>query len=575
MPTLDWIGKRAVLHHHRRIPLHLLKPDKEHSVGDSDAENLIVQADNLLALKALLPYYERSVKCIYIDPPYNTGEEKWVYNDNVNAPEIREWLNKVVGKEAEDLSRHDKWLCMMYPRLQLLKRFLTDDGVIFVSIDDNELANLLLVMREVFGPQNEIASIVWEKGKKGDSTFFSVTHEYIVAFARNKGLLKSKLTASKTKWRRRKAGVDEVLAKYDEVRTRLGADHDAIRKEMMAWFKGLPKGHPAKKQKHYNWSDDRGLYFPDNFHGPDDGRENRPRYDIPHPTTGQPCAKPRTGWRWEEETTLAALAEQPPRIHFGKTHKTIPNIKKYLFEVDEEAFPSVFYKDGRAATKHLEELLGEDAFDFPKDHVVLSDLIGLVAGKKDLILDSFGGSGTTAEAVMSLNRADRGSRRYILVEMDPDIATRITSRRVREVIAKERALRDPNDASAAAPLGFQFCRLGLPLFDESGGIRDGVRFNDLAAHVFFSDTGTPLAARNGKSPLLGVHNGVGVYLLFNGILGDLRPEGGNVLTSAVLAALPPHDGPKVIYAERCTVSDARLARERVTFKQTPYEIKVR
>ncbi len=187
MPTLNWIGKEAVVKHHKEVPFRLLEPVPALSCGPEEGResgNLIVQGDNLHALKALLPRYAGQVKCIYIDPPYNTGNEGWVYNDNVNSPEIRKWLGDVVGKDGETLDRHDRWLCMMYPRLVLLKQFLREDGAIFVSIDDNEVGNLQALMREVFGAPNEIATVVWEKGKKGDSKLVSVTHEYIVAFAR-------------------------------------------------------------------------------------------------------------------------------------------------------------------------------------------------------------------------------------------------------------------------------------------------------------------------------------------------------------------------------------------------------
>ena len=162
MPTLDWIGKKAVLNHHRQVPYHLLRCDVSLSVGDPDSGNLLVQSDNLVALKALLPYYAGKVKCIYIDPPYNTGNEKWIYNDAVNSPEIRRWLGKVVGAEAEDLSRHDKWLCMMYPRLSLLREFLTEDGAIFVSIDDTEAHHLKILMDEIFGARNFLCTFAWE-----------------------------------------------------------------------------------------------------------------------------------------------------------------------------------------------------------------------------------------------------------------------------------------------------------------------------------------------------------------------------------------------------------------------------
>ena len=200
MPTLNWIGKEAVEKHHKDVPYRLLEPVVELSCGDEQSGNLLVQGDNLHALKALLPRYAGKVKCIYIDPPYNTGNEKWAYNDNVNSPEIRKWLGETVGKEGETLDRHDRWLCMMYPRLTLLKQFLTEDGVIFISIDDNEVANLKLLLDEIMGSQNEIATLIWEKGKKGDSKFVSVTHEHVVIFAKNKNYLKEK----KVKWRRKK-----------------------------------------------------------------------------------------------------------------------------------------------------------------------------------------------------------------------------------------------------------------------------------------------------------------------------------------------------------------------------------
>ncbi len=202
MPFLDWYGRKAVENYHQKVPYYLLRSNSQYSVGEPGSGNLIVQGDNLIALKALLPYYAGQVKCIYIDPPYNTGTENWVYNDNVTSPEIMEWLGKVVGKEAEDLSRHDKWLCMMYPRLQLLRLFLREDGVILISIDDNEVSSLRLLLDEIFGRNNFIASLIWQKSKKGDAKLISISHEYIVAVAKNKAYL-SQLG---TKWRKKKPG---------------------------------------------------------------------------------------------------------------------------------------------------------------------------------------------------------------------------------------------------------------------------------------------------------------------------------------------------------------------------------
>jgi adenine-specific DNA-methyltransferase len=571
MPTLNWIGKEAVVKHHKDVPYRLLEPVPELSCGHSGSGNLIVQGDNLHALKALLPRYAGQVKCIYIDPPYNKGNEDWAYNDNVNSPEIRKWLRQLVGKEGETLDRHDRWLCMMYPRLVLLRQFLQDDGVIFVSIDDNEIGNLQALMREIFGSSNEIATIVWQKGKKGDSKLVSIAHEYIIAFARSK----TYLTMKQVRWRRRKPGVEEVLTHYNELRAQQGNDNIRIRKEMMAWYRSLPKEDLRKSHKHYNWSDKRGLYFAADFAGPDDGRENRPRYLIPHPVTGQPCAMPSTGWRWEQDTTKAALAEDPPRIHFGKDHTTIPNRKSYLFEIDEEPMISVFYKDGRAATLEVESILGAGAFQFPKDSDIIADLISVVTKPGDIVLDSFAGSGTTAHAVLKCNRQLKKSLKFILVELDEDVAKSKTRERVRKVIEGYTPLSGKKRALVPGlGGGFQFCKLSNePLFTPDGQVRADVTFAQLAEFVWFVETGTAFTGK-ADSPLIGKHEGRAVYLLYNGILKDKSVAGGNVLTGPVYESLRKFNGPKVIYAAASRLGTARLAREGIVFKQTPYALEV-
>lgn len=578
MPTLNWIGKEAVIKHHKEVSFRLVEPVAELSCGEANSGNLIVQGDNLLALKALLPRYAGQVKCIYIDPPYNTGNEGWVYNDNVNSPEIRKWLGEVVGKEGETLDRHDRWLCMMYPRLVLLKQFLREDGAIFVSIDDNEVGNLQALMREIFGPTNEIATIVWEKGKKGDSKLVAVTHEYIVAFARNKALLKN----LKVKWRRKKPGIDEVLDHYDSLRQKHGDDHTEIRKDMMAWYRAMPKSDPRKAHKHYNWSDDRGLYFAADFAGPDDGRENRPRYTILHPVTKQPCAMPSTGWRWEEDTTKAALAEAPPRIHFGKDHTTIPNRKSYLFEVDEEPMMSVFYKDGRSATLEVESMLGAGAFPFPKDSEIIADLVSMVAGPGDIVLDSFGGSGTTAHAVLRCNQHLKVPIRFILVELNEEVAYTKTQERARKAITGYIPLTGKKRAPVPGLGGdFQFCRLSdEPLFQADGPIRADVTFDQLAEFVWFMETGTGRAqTANNPTPLLGIHRDRAVFLLYNGILNDKSDPGGNVLNARTLDVLneelPDFDGPRVVYGARSRFDKQKLAKLGITFHQLPYELAVK
>ena len=570
MPALNWIGKEAVVKHSAEVPFRLLELVPELSCGDPDAGNLIVQGDNLHALRALLPRYAGQVKCIYIDPPYNTGNEGWAYNDNVNSPEIRRWLGESVGREGETLDRHDRWLCMMYPRLVLLKQFLREDGVILVSIDDNEVGNLQALMREIFDASNEIATIVWEKGKKGDSKLVSVTHEYIVAFARKKSLLKDK----QIKWRRRKPGIDAVLEHYAHLRAEHADAHETIRKEMMAWYRSLGSEDPRKAHKHYSWSDSRGLYFAADFAGPDDGRENRPRYTILHPVTKQPCAIPSTGWRWEEETTRAALAEDPPRIHFGKDHTTIPNRKSYLFEIDEEPMMSVFYRDGRGATLEVESMLGAGAFPFPKDSEVIADLIGMVAGPGEIVLDSFGGSGSTAHAVLRNNEHAKLPMRFILVEMDEEVARTKTRERVRKAIEGftplAGKLRTPVRGLGG---GFQYYRLSAePLLDADGQIRSDVSFAQLAELVWFVETGTGYPECS-NSPLLGVHEGRAIYLLYSGVQKDNSTRGGDVLTGAAYDALPAFSGPKVIFAAANRMG-GRALREAITFKQIPYALEV-
>ena len=283
---------------------------------------------------------------------------------------------------------------------------------------------------------------------------------------------------------------------------------------------------------------------------------------------------PSTGWRWEEDTTKAALAEDPPRIHFGKDHTTIPNRKSYLFEIDEEPMMSVFYKDGRAATLEVEAILGAGAFPFPKDSEVIADLVGMVVEPGDIVLDSFGGSGTTAHAVLRLNQHLKEPVRFILVELDEDVARNKTRERVRKAIEGY----TPLAGKKRVPVGglgggFQFCRLSAePLFDAEGQIRRDVTFAQLAEFVWFAETGTGYTGQ-ADSPLLGVHEGRAIYLLYNGILKDRSVAGGNVLTGPVFDVLPKFAGPKVIYAAANRMG-SRAAREGITFKQTPYALEV-
>jgi len=388
MPTLDWIGKKAVVNHHRQVPFRLLQECPELSVGDPAAGNLLVQGDNLLALKALLPYYAGKVKCIYIDPPYNTGNEGWVYNDAVNSPEIRRWLGRVVGPEAQDLSRHDKWLCMMYPRLSLLRQFLTEDGAIFVSIDDTEAHSLRMLMDELYGPQNWVCTLIWKRRQTPDSRNLngvSADHEYVLCYSRS----------ARVRFR----GQEKDLTKYSN-----------------------PDNDP------------RGPWMSDNLTGLANAEE-RPNlhYDIVHPTTGRrypPHAS--RGWIYGRERMAELMVDG--RLLWRKSSTGRPRLKRCLSDMKAETtgFSTVLQAPANVAgTKELNQLLGEKAFAFPKPAGLIEMLIAQVTERHSLVLDSFAGSGTTGQAVLALNKVDGGHRRFMLVEMDEAIAGAVTSERLR------------------------------------------------------------------------------------------------------------------------------------------------
>ena len=570
MPTLNWIGKEAVVNHHHQVPFHLLKDVPDLARGEPGDGNLIVQGDNLVALKALLPYYAGQVKCIYIDPPYNTGVDErdeegkrsgWIYSDNVNSPEIREWLNKVVGAEAEDLSRHDKWLCMMYPRLALLRKFLQEDGVIFASIDEVEVSSLRLLFDEIFGATNRVGMIIWKNVTDNNPTNIAIEHEYVLCYARNKERLPRE-------WKSANLAVKEKLLNIGDEFVRKYPDSEVLQKEYTKWF---------RQNKDFLWPFDRYKYIDDDgiytgsqsVHNP--GKEGY-RYDVLHPATGKPCVQPLMGYRFPKETLDELLTQK--RVLFGDDESKIIELKVYAKDYRAK-LASLFELDGRIGTYEIKALFPEDKrpFDFPKPTDLIEELLSFTTSGDDLILDSFAGSGTTGDAVLKLNRADQQHRRFILVEMKQSIARDVTAERVRRVAEGYKNAKGEQVEGLGG--GFRYCELGEPLFDESGKIRETVSFADLARHVYFTETGEPLPReRVTKSPFIGECRGVGIYLLFNGILGDKSSQGGNVLTRSVLAKLPKFDGQKVIYCAGCLLGKDRLQAERILIRQTPYEIKV-
>lgn len=570
MPTLDWIGKKAVVNHHNEVPYRLIHCDGALSAGDPDAGNLLVQGDNLEALKALLPYYAGKVKCIYIDPPYNTGKEVWAYNDNVASPEIKAWLGRVVGKEAEDLCRHDKWLCMIYPRLRLLREFLREDGVIFVSIDDNELINLTTVMHEIFGRSNWLGTICWKNTTDNNPSRVVIEHGYIVAFAKSKSDVEAHWKSAVSPVRefiQQKAA--ELISKYPKIE-----DIEERQTEYSAWF---------RDQKPYLWPfqeydeiDEKGIFTGSrSVHNP--GKEGY-FYDILHPETELPTKKPLMGYRFPEETRDKYLKEN--RFIFGENEDKIVEIKVYVSEWKSK-LSSLYELDGRRGSNEIKDIIYEKKRPFPtppKPVELVSDLISFVSGGDDLIMDSFAGSGSTGHAVLDLNKQDGKQRKFILVEMDETIATETTSKRLSRVIKGYNKKGDPDKPIQPLGGGFRYCRLGTPLFNEFGDIDGGVNFPDLAAHVFFSETGSPLPQKvDGKTHLIGTHKNKAVYLLFSPAeQGFAREAAGNVLTPDALTGLPApsndFNGSRVVFAEGCTISPERLKAEGIIFKQIPYQI---
>jgi DNA modification methylase len=558
MPTLNWIGKEAVLNHHKEAPFRLLKCNEKLSVGfpspalgrgmsegqgEGGAGNLLIQGDNLEALKALLPYYAGQVKCIYIDPPYNTGNEGWVYNDNVNSPEIKDWLNRVVGGEAEDLSRHDKWLCMMYPRLVLLRQMLSEDGSLWINLDDNEVHHARLILNEIFGSINFVANVIWEKSDspKMDSRYFSLKHDHLLMYAKNISHLQTNRLFENT--------TAEHYNKVDET------GRSYYLKPLRAMG-----GQGDSRATRPN------LYFP--LIAPD-GTEI-----VPKKQDGNDGA-----WRWSKEKT----EEEKERIEWVKGRNGWSPYFRIYSDTSTGRPPETIWSheevgSNRTSKVEIKALFPDEiSFDTPKPIKLIQRVIQIATNPYDLVLDSFAGSGTTGHAVLKQNVEDGGKRKFILIEMDEQISKPITAERIK------RAINGYGEVEGLGG-GFRYCELGATLFDGDGQIREEVKYDDLAQHVYFIETGQPLTlsfghpspkSGRGKNlfPLLGVHNDTAVYLLYNGILKDKSVQGGNIITHKVLQSLPEHAGAKVIYANGCRIDADHLRELGITFKQIPYEIR--
>lgn len=534
MPTIQFKGKSFVQNHHLAVPYHQLVPNKDKSVSDkiSLGENLIIHGDNLLALKALLPTYAGKVKCIYIDPPYNTGNEGWEYNDNVKSPIIKEWIGQVVGKEGEDLTRHDKWLCMMMPRLKLLRELLTEDGVLLISIDDNEFSNLSNLLEEIM-QGGHVATFVWRRriGSSMSGDWISADHEYILAYSLNPEML-----------------------------TILGDERDMTK---------------------FNIPDGEGRFFASMPLTVGMSKDMRPNqwYELKNPKTGTGYW-PTNGRVWGYYPPTMKLKVEQGLIIFPEDYPdkklSAPRLKSYPEDAKRDRKPTTTWLDSIArtedGTKSLKTIFGDSPFSYSKPPQLIKHLVKQFTTSDDLILDSFAGSGTTAQAVLELNKEDGGNRKFILIECE-DYADKVTAERVRRIIsgipeAKNDLLKDGLDGK------FCYFELGDPI--ETTSLLNGTKmpsYEELARYVFYTATGEEFDS----STISETKNYVGKSSKFDVFMyykPDIEYLKSTALTLDLACQLRAEGGdkPLLVFAPAKYIEQTELDRLKITFCQLPFEI---
>lgn len=551
MTELNFKGKEFVYNHHLSVPIRPLEMHADKGIGDPSLDgNLIIQGDNLHALKALLPMYAGKVDCIFVDPPYNTGRKDWSYNDNVNAPMIKEWLTaNPIG--IDDSLRHDKWCAMMYPRLRLLWELMSEDAVVFVCIDDNELCHLRILLDEISGtPDNWVGTIVWKNVTDNNPTRIAIEHEYIVCFAKNKANLEKV-------WKSRFSDVKNALAKVGADLLKEYAGNEVLMQAAYTkWFKR--RKSELWPLDRYKFIDAGGVYTgSQSVHNP--GKEGY-RYDVLHPVTGKPCKQPLMGYRFPPDTMDELLASD--RIIFGDTEEKIIELKVYAHDYADK-LPSVIELDGRTAAYELRQLFPErtKAFDTPKTTQLVDSILSFVTKEGSIVLDSFAGSGTTAHSVLNLVAQDKMERQFILVEGE-GYADDLTAERVRRVI---RGVDNEDGTRSFEGLGgsFTYCTLGDPI--ELDAILTGESlpgWEGLGRILFHMATSRPLdaGAMDKDKFYLGTHSGTHVWLIYKPDLEWLKsPEAALKLSFARKMAEGAPNDRHIVFAPARHVSQKMLA----------------
>jgi adenine-specific DNA-methyltransferase len=585
MPTLHWIGKEKVINHHLDVPFKVL----EHSYGFADGEqtqketnsgNKIIHGDNLEALKALLPEYEGKIKCIYIDPPYNTGNEGWVYNDNVNDPKIKKWLGQVVGKESEDLSRHDKWLCMMYPRLRLLHKLMAEDGRLVISIGYQEVYNLMPVVKEIFNTRQISCVTVQTSGGKPSGSF-NLQHEYLI-FVLPVDFEANSLSFTGGISRTPFEGL--TLATFDktqrpnqtypifintETHNIVGVGESLQEKVKNGKFKGdlndfvfnfedKPEGTEAiwpitTKGKDCVWrlaplrllSDWTKGYIKVSLNRQ---KNSQNRYSIQYLPEGV-IKKLEAG-----TLIVSGKEEKAPTLTFGE-NKTVGNDIPTIWL--EKEFYSV------KGTSLMNEIFEEKKFTYPKPLFLISEVLRTLTFSSDIILDSFAGSGTTAHAVLNLNKQDGGNRKFILVEME-DYAESITAERVKRVI---KGYGEESKATEGTGGGFDYYELGVPLFDEEGNLNEAVGLEKIRSYIWYTETKTAFeeAESSDSCHFLGKKDETAYYFFY-------EPNGLTTLNHEFLATIKTKAEQYVVYADNCLLTKEFMGKHGIIFKKIPRDI---